>query len=54
MRFQLGRPFGDVSGRKLLVLDSSEVESTAANGVFIGLDWGNSHHSSASSMQPAG
>jgi transposase len=28
----------------LLVLDSSEVESTAADGVFIGLDWGNSHH----------
>jgi hypothetical protein len=31
-------------GRTLLVLDSSEVESTAADGVFIGLDWGNSHH----------
>jgi len=28
----------------LLLLDSSEVESTAADGVFIGLDWGNSHH----------
>ena len=26
------------------MLDSSEVESTAADGVFIGLDWGNSHH----------
>jgi transposase len=28
----------------LLVLDSSEVESAVADGVFIGLDWGNSHH----------
>ena len=28
----------------MLLLDSSEVESTAADGVFIGLDWGNSHH----------
>jgi hypothetical protein len=28
----------------LLLLDSSEVESTAGDGVFIGLDWGNSHH----------
>jgi transposase len=28
----------------LLVLDSSEVNSTAADGVFIGVDWGNSHH----------
>ncbi len=26
------------------MLDSSEVESTAADGVFIGLDWGNAHH----------
>ena len=26
------------------MLDSSEVESAAADGVFIGLDWGNSHH----------
>jgi transposase len=26
------------------LLDSSEVESAAADGVFIGLDWGNSHH----------
>ncbi|MHB2024968.1 MAG: IS110 family RNA-guided transposase [Mycobacteriales bacterium] len=26
------------------MLDSSEVESTAADGVFVGLDWGNSHH----------
>jgi hypothetical protein len=31
-------------GRTLLVLDTSEVESAAADGVFIGLDWGNSHH----------
>jgi transposase len=31
-------------GTTLLVLDSSEVESAAADGVFIGLDWGNSHH----------
>ena len=26
------------------MLDSYEVESAAADGVFIGLDWGNSHH----------
>lgn len=26
------------------MLDSSEIESAAADGVFIGLDWGNSHH----------
>lgn len=26
------------------MLNSSEVESAAADGVFIGLDWGNSHH----------
>jgi transposase len=26
------------------VLDSSVVESTAADGVFIGVDWGSSHH----------
>lgn len=26
------------------MLDSSKVESAAADGVFIGLDWGNSHH----------
>ncbi len=26
------------------MLDSSRVESTAADGVFVGLDWGNSHH----------
>jgi transposase len=26
------------------VLDSSAVESTGANGVFVGIDWGNSHH----------
>ena len=26
------------------MLDSSVVESTAAGGVFIGVDWGNSHH----------
>ena len=26
------------------MLDSSVVESTAADGVFIGVDWGNSHH----------
>jgi hypothetical protein len=25
------------------VLDSSEVESAAADGVFVGLDWGNSY-----------
>jgi hypothetical protein len=31
-------------GRTSLVQDSSEVESAAADGVFIGLDWGNSHH----------
>lgn len=26
------------------MLDRSEVESAAADGVFVGLDWGNSHH----------
>jgi transposase len=26
------------------VLDSSAVESTGASGVFVGIDWGNSHH----------
>jgi transposase len=26
------------------VLDSSQVESATADGVFVGLDWGNSHH----------
>lgn len=26
------------------MLDSSAVESVAANGVFVGVDWGNSHH----------
>lgn len=26
------------------MLDHSEVESAAADGVFVGLDWGNSHH----------
>ncbi|MGH3970579.1 MAG: IS110 family transposase, partial [Mycobacterium sp.] len=26
------------------MLDSSQVESTAAGGVFAGVDWGNSHH----------
>ena len=28
----------------MLLLDSTEVESAAADGVFVGLDWGNSHH----------
>lgn len=26
------------------MLDSSAVESTAVDGVFVGIDWGNSHH----------
>ena len=26
------------------MLDSSEVSSTAVDGVFVGIDWGNSHH----------
>lgn len=26
------------------MLDTSRVESTAVDGVFVGLDWGNSHH----------
>lgn len=28
----------------MLLLDSTKVESAAADGVFVGLDWGNSHH----------